>query len=125
MWLGKIALIMFMFSVAMLFTGYYLNTIFNNPTLNANTNVSYNALNTLAGTFRLNQGVNTSLIFGDFTAALTVLFDPTTGILFGGTITNAFSLIPYVDVSIQLFIRIIWAATNIFLWIYIVANRSI
>ena len=125
MWYGKIAIIMFLFSVGMLFAGYYLNTIFNNANLNANTNVSYNAINTLANSFHLNQGVNSSLIFGDFIAALTVLFDPTTGILFGGTITSAFSLVPYIDFSLQLLIRIIWASSQVFLWLYVVANRSL
>jgi len=104
-----------------MFFTYYVNTIFNDPTINSNNNITYNALKTLAGTFAINQQVNTSLIFGDFIAGLTVLF----GILTGATIANAFSIFPFVDASITLLIQITFSLSSVFLWIYIVANRSV
>lgn len=121
MWLGKIALIMYVFSIAILFSAFYLNQIFNNPVLGANGNITFNALNTLMGTFRLNQQINTNLIFGDFIAAVTVLF----GIVTGSTLSTAFTLIPYVDQSILLLQGILFDLASVFLWIYIVSNRSV
>lgn len=122
MWLGKVAIICYVFSLFVLFFGYYLNTIFQDPVLTANTNITYNALNTLAASFALNQQINTSLIFGDFIAGLTVLF----GILTGGPITELMTLgIPFMDGSIQLLFRIVFALSSVLLWIYIVANRSV
>lgn len=123
MWLGKIAIICYVFSVFILFFGYYLNAnIFNDPVLNANTNITYNALNTLAASFALNQQINSSLIFGDFVNGMIVLF----GVLTGGPITELMTLgIPFMDGSIQLLFRVIFALSSVFLWIYIVANRSV
>lgn len=112
---------MYIFSIGCLFSGYYVNQIFQNPALSGNSNITYNALHTLANSFAVNQQVNTSLIFGDFVAGLTVLF----GILSGTTIANAFSIFPFVDAGITLLIQIVFSASSLFLWIYIVANRSV
>lgn len=122
MWLGKIAIIMYVFSLFTLFFGYYLNQIFQDPILTANTNITYNALTTLASSFALNQQINSALIFGDFIAGVTVLF----GILTGGPVTELMTLgIPFLDGSIQLLFRLIFALSDVLLWIYIVANRSV
>lgn len=135
MWIGKIAIIMYVFSVGSLFFTYEINQLFP---LNAITNAphtctwgpnltvpfsctSYEGLSALAGSFSINQQVNTSLIFGDFIAGLTVLF----GIITGETISNAFSIIPFVDASATLLIRICFTLSSAALWIYIVANRSV
>lgn len=124
MWAGKIAIILYMFSISVLFFGYYLNTYFNNPNI-TNTQYfggnPYNALNTLANSYHINQQINTSLIFGDFIAALTVLF----GILTGSTISGMTTMLPFVDTSIQLLVQIVFSLSSVLLWIYIVANRSV
>lgn len=112
---------MYLFSIGSLFFGYYLNTAFQDPTLTANNNITYSALHTLAGSFAINQQVNSALIFGDFIAGLTVLF----GILTGATIASAFSIFPFVDASIMMLIQIMFSLSSVFLWIYIVANRSV
>lgn len=112
---------MIIFSIGSLFFTYYINLIFPLASVTNNTNTSYTALQTLAGSFSINQQINTSLIFGDFIAGLTVLFN----IITGTTIANAFSVFPFVDASITLLIQILFSLSSAFLWIYIVANRSI
>ena len=112
---------MYIFSLGSLFFTYYINLILPLPAVTNNPNTTFTSLQTLAGTFSLNQQINTSLIFGDFIAGLTVLFN----IVTGTTIANAFSIFPFVDASITLLIQIMFSLTSAFLWIYIVANRSI
>jgi hypothetical protein len=119
--MGKIALIMYAFSVAMLFGAYYMNQIFNDPILGGNDNITFDAMNTLAQSFSISEGVNASLLFGDFIAGLKVLF----GIVTGSTINSSFQLIPFVDVSILLLQGIMFDLASVFLWIYIVSNRSL
>jgi hypothetical protein len=121
MWAGKIAIIMYIWSISMMFMLYYTNTIFKNATIASQGFYTYDALHTLAGTFAIHQQVNASLIFGDFIAALTVLF----AIVTGQTISDAFSAFPFIDTSIQLLIQISFSLTSVFLWIYVVANRSL
>ena len=136
MWFGKVAIIFYIFSVGALFSLYYVNTIFNDPTItNASTTctwglsanqfspfscTSYQALSVLAGTYKINQQVNSSLIFGDFIAGLTVLF----GLLTGQTIANMITAIPFFDASWTLFANLMFTFSSVCLWIYIVANRS-
>lgn len=112
---------MIIWSIGSLFFTYYVNLIYPLSSVTNNPNTSFTALQTLAGSFSINQQVNTSLIFGDFIAGLTVLFN----IVTGTTIANAFSVFPFVDASITLLIQITFSLTSAFLWIYIVANRSV
>lgn len=121
MWIGKIAIIMYVFSIAILFSAYYLNQVFDNPALGANGNITFAALNTLMNSYALNQQINIDLVFGDFIAALTVLF----GIVTGSTLTTAFTLIPFVDTSILLLQGILFDFASVLLWIYIVSGRSL
>ena len=125
MWAGKIAIILYLFSVSVLFFGYYLNTYFNNPNI-TNTQYfggnPYSAMSTLASSYHINQQINTSLIFGDFIAALTVIF----GILTGSTISGMLSLLPWgTDTGISLLVQIVFSFSSVLLWVYIVANRSV
>lgn len=112
---------MYTFSIAMLFGAYLMNQVFNDPILGGNNNITFAALDTLSQSFSLNQQVNASLIFGDFVAALTVLF----GIVTGSTLNTAFQLIPFANTSILLLQGILFNLASVFLWIYIVSNRSI
>src|SRR5574337_317162 len=122
MWFGKLSIIMWVFAIFVLFFGYYLNQFFNDPILANHTNANYAALQTIAASFHLDQSINSALVFGDFIAGVTVLF----GLLSGNVITDVMTMgIPQFDVSMQLLFQVIWASSNVFLWIYIVANRSV
>lgn len=121
MYFGKIAIIMYIFSIAILFSSYYMNQIFNDPILGGNDNITFTALNTLMGSFSINSQINANLIFGDFISALVVLF----GIVTGSTLNHAFQLIPFANTSILLLQGLLFDLASVFLWIFIVANRSI
>ena len=118
MWFGKIAIILYVFSVATLFAGYWVNQIFQNPSLNS---LTYSAIEALSTKNEIDPGINIDLVFGDFIAGLTVVF----GILTGDTIASAFSIFPFVDTAVMLLIRIIFTLASAMLWVYIVANRSL
>lgn len=120
MWLGKIPWIMYIFSVFIMFFGYYTNQVFNNSAIASNSSYTYNALHTLASSYTISQGINTSLIFGDFLAGLTVVF----GILTGNTISSALAGAPYISGDILLLIQIIFSLSSVALWVFIVAFRD-
>lgn len=113
---------MVLLSFGILFFGYYMTLAFpGNSTFSSNTNFTYTSLKTLANSFAVNQQINTSLIFGDFLAGLTVM----AGIFIGAPIANALNGLPFVDTNILLLIQIIYGSSNLALWVYIVSNRSI
>ena len=122
MWYGKVGLIMVLLSLGIFFMGYYITTIFpNNTTFASNSHFTYNATKTLANSFKINNNINTSLIFGDFLNALIAM----TGIFIGAPIADALSGLPFVGTDILLLVQIIYGSSNFALWVYIIANRSI
>jgi predicted membrane-bound spermidine synthase len=105
-----------------LFFGYYVTTGFpGNNDFSHNPHFTESAISTLANSFAIKQQVNTSLIFGDFIAALKAI----TGIFIGAPISDALSGLPFIDTSILFLIQIIYGSANLALWCYIIANRSI
>jgi hypothetical protein len=100
---------------------YFANTFFNNTAIATQGSYTYDSLKTLASTFSVNQQINTNLIFGDFLAALKLIFS----IVTGTTIAEAFRGLPYFSDSLQLLTSIVFSISSVFLWVYIVANRSI
>jgi len=121
MWLGKVSIIMYAFSIAMLFGAYYMNQVFNDPVLASKDNITFDALDDLTrNRFALNQDINASLIFGDFISALKVIF----GIITGSTLDDSLHLITG-DLNILLLQGIVFDLASVLLWIYIVSGRSI
>lgn len=118
MWFGKIAIIMYIFSTSLLFAGYYLDETFNEDNFSG---VTYAALDTLANKNNVDQEISAELIFGDFIAGVQVLF----GIVTGDTLTDAFHLLPGVDASMDLFIRLIFTLSSALLWVFVVTGRSL
>jgi len=115
-------MIMSVWYMSLLFFGYFIGTIFTTASFNTNPHYTYAALSTIANSFSsLNQGINTSLIFGDFIAGLTVM----KGLFLGAPITDALLGMPFVSTNILLEIQIIYVVCEIALWVYIIANRSI
>lgn len=113
---------MVLFSFGIFFFGYYITLAFpTNTTFSANSHFTYLAVKHLADTFAVNQQINTSLIFGDFIAALTAM----TGIFIGAPIADALNGLPFIGSSILLLIQIVYGSSNLALWVFIIANRSI
>ena len=118
MWLGKIAIIMYLFSVGLLFSGYFIDQAYG---LDLFTGVTYDALDAIANKQVINQEISVDLIFGDFIAGVRVVF----GIVTGDTIAQAFSLIPSFDEVWLLLVRIVFTLSSAMLWVFIVTGRSI
>lgn len=118
MWFGKVAIIMYIFSTALLFSGYYLDVIFDEDNFSSST---YQSLDTLANKNNVDESISAELIFGDFIAGVNVLF----GIVTGDTLIDAFHLLPGVDASMDLFIRLIFTLSSALLWVFVVTGRSL
>jgi len=118
MWLGKIAIIMYLFSISLLFTGYYLDNVFGQDQF---TGATYDALDEIANKNNVNESISAELIFGDFIAGVKVLF----GIVTGDTLTQAFHLLPNFSSEWDLLIRLLFTLSSAFLWIYVVTGRSL
>ena len=122
MWYGKVGVILWVFSVMLIFFSYYFNTIFNNSAISQS--ATFSSLTALQGTFAFNQSLDASLVFGDFIHVFTFL-----GSLFtGGAFSTALTLVSntgFVDTSIQLFMGILYSSGTLFLLLYIASFRSI
>lgn len=122
MWYGKISIILFVFSLGILFSSYYLNQIFNDPVLSSS--ATYTSLNTIMGTFSFNQQINTNLIFGDFISAFTLLGSLMSGSVFTTSLTIIQSS-GFADLSVGLLMGLLFDSASLFLLLYIISNRSI
>lgn len=126
MWYGKLAIILFIFSIAILFSSYFMNQIFNDPLITAS--VTNQSLQTLAGTFQFNQDINTQLIFGDFLAVKNVVWS----LMSGSAFTSAFGdtgvmhgLSYTASNYIAILMALLFNSSCVFLILYIVSNRSL
>ena len=116
--MGKIAIIMYVFATALLFSGYYLDLSFCE---NLWTGATYDALDSIANKNNIEESVSTELIFGDFIAGVQVLF----GIVTGDTITSALHLLPNFSSEWDLVVRLIFTFSSAMLWIYVITGRSL
>lgn len=133
MWYGKISVICFIFSIAMLFSTYYINQIFNDPVIQQST--TYKSLGTIMASFNPNISPNPTLIFGDFISAFNLLINLMSGGVFStvfghpasgtggdmGLLGNS----GYYDASLQIFMGLLFDSATLFFILYIVSNRSI
>ena len=113
---------MWLFSVALLFSTYYINLIFNDSVLTQS--ATYSSLNTLMGTFSYNQKPNANLVFGDFVSAFTVIG----GLVTGSTFTTSLTVIQnagFADLSVGLLMGLMFDSGTLFLILYIISFRSI
>jgi hypothetical protein len=116
MWVSKVAIIMYLFSVGLTFSGYYIN---NASGLSLFDGATYAALDDIMSRNEIDEDISIDLIFGDFIAGVRVLF----GIVTGDTISQAFGMLPNFDETWMILTRILFTTSSAFLWIYIVAGR--
>lgn len=126
--LYKIPLIMYLFSLALLFSGYYIDlafgqNLFTNVTVSGtngtSTKTTFDYLSQLVNKHQVDAKISIDLIFGDFVAVVQVIF----GILTGEPISTAFSMMPNFDEVWMLAVRIIFTFGSVALWAYLVAGR--
>lgn len=118
MWIAKIALILYLLSVALLFGGAYFDSVYG---LDLFTGTTYDSVDILADSFKVDTDFSAEMIFGDFIAGLKALF----GIVTGEVLSDAFSLFPGFNIYWMLLIRILFSLASVFLAIYIVTGRSL
>jgi len=118
MWAGKIALILYVWAIGILFAGYYWDSVFGD---NLFAGATFEALDELANKNAVDETISIDLIFGDFIAGVKVVF----GILTGDTIYSALSMIPGFLAEWMLLVRITFTLASALLWVYIVTGRSL
>lgn len=128
MWYGKVGLILFLFSLATLFSTYFLNQVFNDPSVSSN--ATFSSLQSIMNSFTAPGTPNTSLVFGDFMSAYIILFNLFTGSIFssvfGATGVTAHSGIGFLaDAGLGLLMGIMFDSGLVFFILYIISNRSI
>lgn len=118
MWIAKIALILYVLSVGLLFTGAYFDDVFGQ---NLFTGATFDGVDALAASFKIDTEFSAEMIFGDFIAGLKVV----AGIVTGEVISDAFGLIPGFNIYWMLLIRVLFSLSTVFLMLYIVTGRSL
>ena len=119
MWLGKISIIMYIFSISLTFSGYYVDQVF---ATNLFTTVTDEGLQTLISDNSVTDtNINAELIFGDFLTGVRVLF----GIMTGESITNAFHLLPNFNANWDYAVGILFTTSTLFLWINLITGRDL
>lgn len=119
MWLGKVSIIMYLFSVALIFSGYYIDTIFDEDLFSDFTSNELEAL--ILNNNIDDETVSAELIFGDFISGVRVLF----GIVSGDVLSNAFNGMPNFSYEYSILARIIFTTSTAFLWINIITGRDL
>lgn len=132
MWYGKIAIIMTIFSISLSWAMYEIGTIY--PISNPNTAWTQAHITAMAGNYSAIQNLNggnspnPALIFGDFISGLTVLLNALTiagNAALGGGLASVLQGIPGIDNNITLLVQVIYGSSEVLLWVYIVAFRSV
>lgn len=131
--LGNVAIMMYLFSIGMVFFGYYVNELFPTATLSAaSTNMTGSKTQTftsqtlqdLTNNYQatLQQQPNPLLIFGDFISGIKILFSVLTGVAIGDALIT--SGIPFVDFHVQVLIALVFSVSSFFLWLHILTGRD-
>lgn len=130
MWFGKVAIILYLFSFAIVFSAYYLNnTTFHDASISqTQTYVALQALENSTYAFT-NHQVDSALIFGDFVHVFQFIAALFTNGMFASAFGNSGVMNQSgwggYDLSVGLFITIMFDAATTFLILYIISNRSL
>lgn len=119
MWLGKISLIMYIFSVGLTFGGYYVDQVFATELFSSVTETSLNEM--IEKHNISDESVTAELIFGDFITGLRVLFD----IVTGQSIAQAFNLLPNFNSEWTYIVSLLFVVSTSFLWLNILTGRDL
>lgn len=118
MWLGKVSVIMYIFSICLTFSGYYVEQVFALGLFTQTTD----DLNSLINKNDITDtSVSAELIFGDFITGVRVLF----GIMTGATITDALRTLPGISDAWLYGIRILFVTSTAFLWVNLITGRDL
>lgn len=118
-WLGKVGIIMYIFSIALTFSGYYVDQVF---ATNLFSSVTEDSLQAMIAKYNVaGEQVTAELIFGDFITGIRVLF----GIVTGSSITTALHLLPNFSNSWDIIVGLLFGLSTSFLWLNILTGRDL
>lgn len=122
MWVGKFAIIAWLFSSVMFFVGYMMETGMG---VELFTGATQDSLETMIDanqeTVDEEGQLNPTEIFSQFTAGGSVLF----GIVTGGIISDMIGQLPMVNEAIMLLIRFLYSFSSAILFVNIITGRDI
>jgi hypothetical protein len=119
MWLGKVSIIMYLFSIGLIFSGYYIDQVFGEDLFTDSTSMALEEL--ISNNDMDDESINVELIFGDFITGVRVLF----GIMTGDVLTNAFQSFPNFNYEYSILARILFTTSTAFLWINLITGRDL
>lgn len=126
MWYGKLSIIIYVFSLALLFGGYYANQVFNDPSLST-PNTTYSYLSSLMNSkYRFSQSPNAALILGDFITTFQLIGSLMSGDLLSQsqTMLQGSGFGGYGE-AVMLLQGLLFDSATFFLLLYIISFRSI
>lgn len=110
---------MYIFSIALTFSGYYVDQVFATNLFPSVTNTSLTAM--IAKHNVSNQSLSAELIFGDFITGIKVLF----GILTGEAIYTALHLLPNFNTNWDFIVGLLFVTSTLFLWVNMITGRDL
>lgn len=119
MWLGKVSVIMYLFSISLIFSGYYIDQVFAQNLFEDSTSQALEEL--ISNNNVEDEQITIELIFGDFIAGVRVVF----GIMTGDVLTNAFEGLPNFNYEYSIITRILFTTSTAFLWVNLITGRDL
>lgn len=110
---------MYIFSISLIFSGYYIDQVFGEDLFNDFT--SNELENLILNNNIEDETVSAELIFGDFISGVRVLF----GIMTGDVLSNAFNGLPNFSYEYSILARLLFTTSTAFLWINIITGRDL
>lgn len=118
MWLGKLGIIAYVFSLSLTFSGYYVDQVFGTDLFP----ITEDNMNILVAKHNVpDETISAELIFGDFITGLRVLF----AVLTGEAIVNALHLLPNFNGNWDYIVGLIFGVSTFFLWLNILTGRDL
>lgn len=129
MWLGKLALVSYLFSIILFGVGYMMHealgvTLFQDHEGNNTATAEYIEAFTIK--HEVDPEVNPAFIFGDFVSGLKIIGGIISSTFTGGVIGDAFSRIPFIQEGpIQFLLRALITFSTLCLGVNIVTGRNL
>jgi len=119
MWLGKVSIIFYIFSISLTFSGYYVDQVFGLSLFSGTSSDDLESI--ITHNDITDTTISAELIFGDFVTGVRVLF----GIMTGQILTDALDSLPSFNDTWFYGIRIFFTTSTAFLWINLITGRDL
>ena len=110
---------MYIFSISLTFSGYYIDQVFATNLFPSVTNTILDEM--IAKHNVSDEAITVELIFGDFITGIRVLF----GILTGEAIYTALHLLPNFNTEWDYIVGLLFVTSTLFLWLNVLTGRDL